>query len=43
MEGDFIKVNEWLLPLSWIYGAGVGLRNQLFEMGILKNTGRNLI
>ena len=22
-EGDFIKINEWLLPLSWLYGIGV--------------------
>ena len=35
MEGDFIKINDWLLPLSWIYGAGVRLRNQMFEMGML--------
>lgn len=35
-EGDYIKINEWLLPLSWIYGLGVRLRNQMFEMGILK-------
>ena len=37
MEGDFIKINEWLLPLSWIYGWGVRLRNQMFELGILKS------
>ena len=37
MEGDFIKTNEWLLPLSWLYGMGVGLRNFLFEVGILKS------
>ncbi len=37
MEGDFIKINEWLLPLSWIYGLGVRFRNQLFELGILKS------
>ena len=36
MEGDFIKINEWLLPLSWVYGLGVRLRNLLFDMGILK-------
>ena len=36
MEGDFIKINEWLLPLSWLYGLGVRFRNALFEMGILK-------
>ena len=37
MEGDFIKISDWLLPLSWIYGAGVRLRNQMFEMGMLKS------
>ncbi len=37
MEGDFIKINEWLLPLSWIYGLGVGLRNFMFEIGLLKS------
>jgi tetraacyldisaccharide 4'-kinase len=35
IEGDFIKINEWLTPLSWLYGLGVGIRNQLFELGIL--------
>lgn len=37
MEGDFIKTNKWLRPLSWLYGLGVGFRNMLFEMGILKS------
>ena len=37
MEGDYIKVNKWLLPLSWFYGLGVKLRNILFEMGVLKS------
>ncbi len=37
MEGDFIKINEWLLPLSWLYGLGVRLRNRMFELGILKS------
>lgn len=37
MEGDFIKINEWLTPLSWLYGLGVGFRNMLFETGILKS------
>ena len=36
MEGDFIKINEWLLPLSAIYGVGVRVRNELFELGLLK-------
>ena len=37
MEGDFIKVNDWLLPLSWIYGFGVRVRNFLFDVGLLKS------
>ncbi len=37
MEGDFIKINKWLVPLSWIYGWGVKLRNMMFEIGILKS------
>ena len=36
MEGDFIKINEWLLPLSWLYGVGVKFRNFLFDIGVLK-------
>ncbi|MGM9706756.1 MAG: tetraacyldisaccharide 4'-kinase [Prevotella sp.] len=37
MEGDFIKINEWLLPLSWLYGIGVKTRNILFDIGVLKS------
>ena len=37
MEGDFIKINKWLLPLSWLYGLAVNLRNTLFSIGILKS------
>lgn len=37
MEGDFIKINEWLRPLSWLYGLGVVLRNTLFNIGVLKS------
>ena len=37
MEGDLIRINEWLLPVSWLYGIGVRLRNELFEMGVLKS------
>ena len=36
-EGDFIKIHEWLTPLSWLYGLGVGFRNMLFKLGILKS------
>lgn len=42
MEGDYIKINEWLLPLSWLYGLGVRLRNQLFELGVLKQHAFNI-
>ncbi len=37
MEGDFIRVNKWLMPLSWVYGLAVRFRNMLFDMGILKS------
>ncbi|MBO5187109.1 MAG: tetraacyldisaccharide 4'-kinase [Prevotella sp.] len=37
MEGDLIKISHRLLPLSWIYGAAVRLRNTLFDIGILKS------
>jgi len=37
MEGDFIKINKWLLPLSWLYGLGVKTRNLLFDVGLLKS------
>ncbi len=37
MEGDLIKINEWLLPLSWLYGVGADLKNTLFDLGILRS------
>ena len=36
-EGDFIKINDWLLPLSWIFKLIIRMRNQLFDLGILKS------
>ena len=36
-EGDLIKINEWLLPLSWIYGSIVRFRNWLFDIGVKKS------
>jgi len=36
-EGDFIHINDWLIPLSWLYGFGVRVRNWLFEIGVLKS------
>ena len=35
MEGDHIKINELLHPLSWIYGLVVGIRNMMFDCGML--------
>ena len=36
-EGDLIKINDWLLPLSWIYGGMVRFRNWLFDIYILRS------
>ena len=38
MEGDLIKTNQWLAPLSWLYGMGVSLRNWMFDIGMLRET-----
>ena len=37
MEGDYIKIKESLLPLSWLYGGAVRLRNFCFDVGLLKS------
>ena len=37
MEGDHIKNYDILLPLAWLYGLGVNLRNLLFDFGVLKS------
>jgi len=37
MEGDHIKIYDWLLPFSWLYGLGVAIRNALFDFGIIKS------
>ena len=37
MEGDFIKIRKWLLPISWLYRMGVSFRNKLFDLGVLKS------
>ncbi len=36
MYQSLIKINKWLYPASWIYGAGVWLRNKLFDWGYYK-------
>lgn len=35
MGGDHINIHCWLLPLSWLYGIGVRIRNLMFDWGIL--------
>ncbi len=35
MEGDHIKIHTSLIPLSWLYGIGVGIRNWMFDIGLL--------
>lgn len=37
MEGDYIKINPWLKPLSWLYGIGVWVRGFLFDNRIIKS------
>lgn len=37
MEGDHIKINYWLMPLSWLYGLAVSIRNLMFDVGMLKS------
>ena len=42
MEGDLVRINRWLLPLSWLYGLGVAIRNALFDLHILKSHSYNI-
>ena len=42
MSKSQIKINKWLYPASWIYGAGVWLRNKLFDWGYYKERSFNL-
>ena len=37
MEGDYIRINHWLKPLSWLYGLGVWIRGFLFDNKIIKS------
>lgn len=37
MDDHFIKIQKWLYPVSWLYGAVVMLRNKLFDWGILRS------
>lgn len=35
MTETSVQIHRWLLPLSWIYGGVVWLRNKFFDWGIL--------
>lgn len=37
MTQKHLKINHWLLPLAWVYGRGVALRNKLFDWGLLRS------
>ena len=37
MEGDLTQIRRSLMPLSWLYGVGVDIRNTLFDMGVLRS------
>ena len=42
MEENSIKIHKWLYPASWLYGAGVALRNKLFDWGKLQSKSFNV-
>lgn len=37
-EGDLIEIHRSLLPLAWLYGAGVRLRNKMYDAGLIKSS-----
>lgn len=37
MNDHLVKINKWLYPISLLYGMGVGVRNKLFDWGILRS------
>ena len=36
MESGMTQIRRWLMPLSWLYGVGVDVRNALFDSGVLR-------
>ena len=42
MEGELIRTQKWLTPISWIYGAVTYVRNRLFDWGVLKSKRYNI-
>lgn len=37
MKNKSVKINKILLPISWLYGLGVWVRNKMFDWKILKS------
>ena len=37
MKDTSFPTYKWLLPLSWLYGFAVSVRNELFDVGWLKS------
>lgn len=37
MEDNSIKIHKWLYPLSFLYGIGIRLRNNLFDWRLLRS------
>ena len=43
MERSFLNpARAFLLPFSWLYGAGIWIRNNLYDNGLIKETGVNI-
>ncbi len=42
MKDVSVKIHYWLYPLSWLYGAGVCLRNKFFDWGWLRSKSFNI-
>lgn len=42
MKENLIKIHKWLYPVSLLYGAGVALRNKLFDWGYLRSKSFNV-
>ena len=42
MEGDLTQIRRSLIPLSWLYGLGVDVRNTLFDMRVLPSVSYNI-
>jgi tetraacyldisaccharide 4''-kinase len=37
MKHKQVKITGWLYPVSWLYGVGISIRNELFDRKILRS------